>query len=346
MSAMLLTGHGGYEMLVYRQDVPVPLPRTGEVLIKVGAAGLNNTDINTRIGWYAQAKEGDDGGGPTQGGWRGAIGFPRIQGADVCGTIVAAGKDVVPDRIGERVIVQACLQSLRQGTRDFWLGSEIDGGFAQFTCVPALDAHTINSPFSDAELATFPCAYATAENLLGRSGVKAGDRVLITGASGGVGSAAIQLAQQRGAEIIAVASASWADRLKTLGAVKVVPRGEALLSHIAANSIDVVIDVVGGATWPELLDILRPKGRYAVSGAVAGPTVSLDLRKLYLKDLTFFGCTSQDTGVFERLVRALESGQVHPVLGKTFPLSELAHAQQDFLSKTQFGKLVVIPPHV
>jgi len=252
----------------------------------------------------------------------------------------------VPDRIGERVIVQACLQSLRQGTRDFWLGSEIDGGFAQFTRVPALDAHTIKSPFSDAELATFPCAYATAENLLGRSGVKAGERVLITGASGGVGSAGIQLAQQRGAEIIAVASASWADRLKALGASKVVPRGEALLSHIGANSIDVVIDVVGGATWPELLDILRPKGRYAVSGAVAGPTVSLDLRKLYLKDLTFFGCTSQDTGVFERLVRALESGQVHPVLAKTFPLSELAHAQQDFLSKTQFGKLVVIPPHV
>jgi len=228
--------------------------------------------------------------------------------------------------------------------RDSWLGSEVDGGFAQFTCVPALDAHAIESNLSDAELATFPCAYATAENLLGRSGVAAGERVLITGASGGVGAACIQLARRRGAEIVAVASPSRADILKDLGASQVVPRGEPLSSHVEPGSIDAVVDVVGGASWPELLDALRPRGRYAVSGAIAGPIVSLDLRKLYLKDLILLGCTSQDAGVFERLIHALESGEIRPLLAGTYPLSALVRAQQDFLARAQFGKLVVLPP--
>ncbi|WP_307434414.1 alcohol dehydrogenase family protein [Labrys monachus] len=343
MTAMVLTGHGDYDKLAYRHDVPVPRPRAGEVLIRVGAAGLNNTDINTRIGWYAPAGVGVD-TPPREGGWNGAIGFPRIQGADVCGTIVAAGAGVQAGRIGERVIVQPCLRSLRQGRRDAWLGSEVDGGFAQFTCVPAPDAYRIESPLSDAELATFPCAYATAENLLGRSGVAAGERVLITGASGGVGAACVQLARRRGAEVIAVASGRHADRLEALGAARLVPRGAALASHVPPDSVDAVIDVVGGPSWPDLLDVLRPRGRYAVSGAVAGPIVSLDLRKLYLKDLCFFGCTSQDDGVFERLVGALESGDIRPLLAAAYPLSELARAQQDFLARAQFGKLVVVPP--
>ncbi len=337
MAAMLLTGHGGPEMLVYRTDVPVPRPGLGEVLVRVGAAGINNTDINTRLGWYAA-------GGSDAGGWAGAIAFPRIQGADVCGRIAAVGPGVAPTRLGERVLVQSCLCSLRQGTQDVWLGSERDGGFAQFVAVPSADAYAIDSALSDAELASFPCAYGTAQNLLTRAGVTAGERVLITGASGGVGSAAVQLAVRRGAEVLALAAAEKLPDCAALGASGLIARNTALTASIPINSIDAVIDVVGGSAWPELLDILKPRGRYAVSGAIAGPLVTLDLRKLYLKDLTFLGCTAQDSEGFRALIRTIEANAIRPRVAKTYPLADLIDAQQDFLAKKHTGKLVAIPP--
>lgn len=343
MTAMVLTGHGGYEQLTYRTDFPRPSPRAGEVLIRVGAAGINNTDINTRIGWYSDSAAED--GSVTDGSWTGeALGFPRIQGADVCGRVVALGQGVDPARLGQRVLVQACLVSLRRGLLDVWLGSERDGGFAQYVSVPSADAHRINSALSDAELASLPCSYATAENLLTRSGVKVDDRVLITGATGGVGSAAVQLAKRRGAEVLAVVSSQKMADCAVLGADRLISRDQPLLGAVGENTVDVVIDVVGGEAWPDLLEVLRPRGRYAVSGAVAGPMVSLDLRKLYLKDLTLYGCTAQDEGVFEALIGYIERGEIKPLLAQTYPLSDLVQAQKDFLSKRHIGKLVVIPP--
>lgn len=343
MSAMVLTGHGGYEQLTYRTDFPRPSPPAGEVLIRVGAAGINNTDINTRIGWYSDSAAED--GSVTDGSWTGeALGFPRIQGADVCGRVVALGQGVDPARLGQRVLVQACLVSLRRGLLDVWLGSERDGGFAQYVSVPSADAHRINSALSDAELASLPCSYATAENLLTRSGVKAGERVLITGATGGVGSAAVQLAKRRGAEVLAVVSPQKIADCAVLGADRLISRDQPLLGAVGENTIDVVIDVVGGEAWPDLLEVLRPRGRYAVSGAIAGPMVSLDLRKVYLKDLTLHGCTAQDEGVFEALIGYIERGEIKPLLAQTYPLLDLVQAQKDFLTKRHIGKLVVIPP--
>ena len=341
MTAMVLVGHGGYDRLHYRTDMPLPQAGDGEVLVKVGAAGVNNTDINTRIGWYAEQPAD----AVVEGSWTGeALGFPRIQGADVCGRIVAVGAGVPVSRIGERVILQACLVSLRRGLTDLWLGSERDGGFAQYVCAPSLDAYGIHSPLTDAELATFPCSYATAENLLSRSGVAAGERVLITGATGGVGSAAVQLAKRRGAEVLAVVSPHKMADCAALGADRLIRRDAPLLEAVGRDSVEVVIDVVGGEGWPDLLNVLRPRGRYAVSGAIAGAMVSLDLRKLYLKDLTFFGCTAQDEGVFEALVGYIERGEIRPLLARTYPLSELVQAQKDFEAKAHVGKLVVIPP--
>jgi NADPH:quinone reductase-like Zn-dependent oxidoreductase len=334
MTAMLLTGHGGDDKLAYRTDVPVPRPTSGEVLIRVGAAGVNNTDIATRLGWYARTEGGD-------GGWRGGIAFPRIQGADVCGTIVATGDGVAASRIGERVLVQPCLRSLRADGRDPWLGSERDGGFAQYVTAPAADTWRIDSTLSDAELASFPCSYATAENLLTRAGVVAGERVLITGASGGVGSAAVQLAVRRRAHVVAVAAAAKAAACLALGASRVIGRD----AELPADSFDVVIDVVGGTAFAGLLDVLKPRGRYATSGAIAGALVALDLRALYLNDLTLFGCTAQDDGVFAALIGYIERREIRPLLARTFPLMELAAAQRDFAAKRHVGKLVVIPPH-
>lgn len=352
MHAVLLLGHGGPEMLAYRTDVPVPAVGPGDVLIAVRAAALNNTDINTRIGWYA-ASFGEPAAdaapsvatGPTDGSWSGgAIAFPRIQGADVCGEIVAVGDGVAPERIGERVIVSSCLRSLRRDGRDAWLGSERDGGFAQFVSVPAADSHRVRSELSDVQLAAAPCSYGTAENLLHRSRVGSGERVLITGASGGVGSAAVQLARRRGADVIAVADRRKAPVVRALGASTVVPRDADLVETVGRERVDVVIDLVGGPRWPDLLAVLRTGGRYAVSGAIGGPLVELDLRTLYLKDLSLIGCTSWEDGVFEALVRYLERGEIVPTVAATYPLDRIAEAQRDFEAKRHVGKIVLLVP--
>lgn len=356
MAAVLLTGHGGFDKLEYREDVPVPVPGSSEVLIRVAAAAVNNTDINTRIGWYSRGVSSgtndgaDHGFTPAvddDGGWSGkSLAFPLIQGADVCGYIVGAGDQVDPARIGERVIVR----NLMRTPCDFRLfecwtfGSECDGGFAQYTKAPSIEAYKVETGLSDVELSAVSCACSTAENLLYRSGVTSGDRVLITGASGGVGSAAVQLAGIRGAEVIAVAAASKLDAVKALGAEQVILRDADPVSVLGNETIDVVIDLVGGEKWVKLLDLLKRGGRYAVAGAIAGPMVQLDLRTLYLKDLTFFGCTFQEDAVFKNLVRYVEQGRLKPVVAKTYPLKEIVKAQQDFIKKTYFGKLVLIPP--
>ena len=343
MAAVLLTGHGGYEQLQYREDVPVPSPAPGEVLIRIGAAGINNTDLNTRTGWYAKAT--DDDALVESGAWTGeALRFPRIQGADVCGRIVALGEGVDRARLGRRVLVQPCLTSLRQNGQDIWLGSERDGGFAQYTTSPAADAFDIDSPLTDVKLASFPCAYGTAENLLTRAGVAKGETVLITGATGGVGSAAVQLAARRGARALAVVSRSKLEACKVLPAERLIAREDGLASQVAKDSVDVVIDLVGGPDWPAVIDTLRPRGRYAVSGAIGGPLVQLDLRTLYLKDLTLLGCTAQSAEVFRALIGHIERGEVRPLVAATYPLMDLARAQEDFAAKRHIGKLVVIPP--
>ena len=210
MHGVQLTGHGDQKMLTYRTDLPIPIPTATQVLIKVGAAGINNTDINTRLGWYAKANATDD-----NTAWTGqAFQFPRIQGADVCGTIVVVGKKVSPDRIGERILVNPCLFTFdgKQLDRPWYFGSECDGGFASYTVVEAQNACAIKSNYSDLELASFPCSYSTAENMLTRAKVNANDTILITGASGGVGSAALQLAKARGAKVIAQTTAAKKSR--------------------------------------------------------------------------------------------------------------------------------------
>jgi NADPH:quinone reductase-like Zn-dependent oxidoreductase len=355
MSAVYLTAHGGIETLQYREDVPVPKPGPAEVLIRVGAAGVNNTDINTRIGWYSKkvtdaTNAGGSGGfeevDDDDATWSGVpMEFPRIQGADCCGVIVAVGEGVDETRIGERVIVRNMLRSyVDYRPFECWtLGSECDGAFAQYTRAPSRESFRIECDWSDAELASIPCAYSTAENMLHRAAV-GNERVLVTGASGGVGSAAVQLAKRRGAHVIAIASATKMDALRALGADRVVDRTDDLVAAMGADSVDVVVDLVAGDSWPSLLEVLRRGGRYVTAGAIAGPLVELDVRTLYLKDLTLFGCTFQDDIVFENLVAYIERSEIQPLVAKTFPLAEIGKAQQVFLKKKFTGKLVLIPP--
>ncbi len=352
MAAVLLTGHGGPDKLEYREDVPTPEPGRDEVLIRVAAAGVNNTDINTRIGWYSKKVSGatNDSGAAAideaDASWSGTpMRFPRIQGADCCGRIVAAGEAVDDGRIGERVIVRNMLRTpVAWRPFECWtLGSECDGAFAQYVVAPARETHAIDCDWTDAELASIPCAWSTAENLLERSNVGA-ERVLVTGASGGVGSAAVQLAARRGAHVVAVASAAKADAVRALGAARVIGRDADPVAALGRDCVDVVIDVVAGATWPGLLDILRRGGRYATAGAIGGPMVELDLRTLYLKDLTLIGCTFQEDAVFANLVRYIEAGEIRPLVSATYPLREIAAAQRAFQDKAFTGKLVLLPP--
>lgn len=348
MEAVLLTGNGGFECLSHRTDVPVPKPGPGEVLIRVGACGVNNTDINTRTAWYSKSVTAatEAGGGEgfaeakTEGsGWTGALPqFPRIQGADAAGRIAAVGEGVDPARLGQRVLVEPVFRGASRFEATYF-GSEADGAFAQYARVPASHAHAIEAALSDADLASFPCAYSAAENMLTRTALAAGERVLITGASGGVGSAAVQLAKRRGADVTALASAEKAEGVRALGASRVEPRD----ARFASETYDVVIDVAGGAGFPALLDALKRGGRYGVAGAISGPIAELDLRTLYLKDLTLYGCTILEPEVFPNLVGYIERGEIRPLVAATYPLSQIVTAQRAFLTKQHIGKIVLIP---
>ncbi|MBK0400044.1 alcohol dehydrogenase family protein [Limibaculum sp. M0105] len=348
MHGMVLTGHGGLDKLEWREDLPVPRPAAGEVLIRVGASAVNNTDINTRTGWYSKSVRGDTASGAGQGygaaadadgSWSGtALAFPRIQGADCCGVLVATGEGVPAARIGERVMVRAIQSPATDGsdlpTATF--GSERDGGFAQYTTAAAQDAVAVRSELTDAELASFPCAFSTAEGMIQRAGLGA-ERVLITGASGGVGSAAIQLAKRRGAHVTALTSAGKADDLRALGADATLERDAAYPRH----AFDLVLDLVGGPRWEDMIEASRNGGRYVTAGAIAGPIVELDLRTLYLRDLSFFGCTHQPANVFTDLVRYIEAGEIRPVVAATYPLRKLRAAQEAFLTKSHVGKIAI-----
>lgn len=353
MHAMVTRGHGGLEQLEFHEDWPRPDPGAGEVLVKVGACGLNNTDINTRAGWYSKsvtaattgeghAEVGED---PSWGG--NAIGFPRIQGADACGRIVAVGAGVAAARIGERIITDNWLRDPEEPlnkTKVGYFGSERDGGFAQFCTLPSATALAVDAPLTDAELATFSCSYSTAEGMLSRANVTADDTVLVPGASGGVGSGLVQLAKLRGARVIAMAADAKHDAVRALGADRLLPRTQENLAHVLADeTVTVVADVVGGSGFGPAIEVLERGGRYTCSGAIAGPIVDFDLRTFYLNDLTFTGSTIIDLDVMPRLIGYIESGKVRPVLAATYPLRELRVAQEAFLAKKHTGNIAVIP---
>jgi len=225
-----------------------------------------------------------------------------------------------------------------------WMGSDFDGAFAQFVSVPASEVFAVECDLSDAELGAIPCAYGTAENMLHRAGVSRGEHVVVTGASGGVGSAAVQLAKVRGATVTAVAARTKAEQVRALGADTVVDRDSGILATIGEQTADVIVDNVSGPAFGDLIAVLNRGGRYVSSGAIAGPMVAFDKRTFYLRDLTMIGCTAWDEPVFPALVSRLERGEVRPLVAKTFPLAAIADAQAEFLDKRRAGKFVIIPP--
>ena len=353
MKAVVTIGNGGYDKLVYR-DVPIPVPGPGEILIKVLAAGVNNTEINTRLGWYsssintsteaAAAAAEREVTAKSDGGWNKPTPFPFIQGTDCCGRVVLAHDGQDEHLVGRRVLVRACMRPNGfDSPENIWMASDFDGAFAEFVKVPASEAFPVNCNWSDAELATIPCAYGTAENMLNRAKLNAGEAVLVTGASGGVGSAAIQLARRRGARVIAMTSRDKVAAVKELGCDTVLERSQSAISFLGDSSIDLVVDNVAGPQFNELPKLLRRGGRYVSSGAIGGPIVSFDMRDFYLKDLTFIGCTAWDEPVFPNLISYIERSEIRPLLAGIFPLEKIADAQRTFLHKQHVGNLVIVP---
>jgi NADPH:quinone reductase-like Zn-dependent oxidoreductase len=356
MRAFVLTGHGDMDKLVFHDNWPVPDPGQGEVLIRVHACGLNNTDVNTRTAWYSKSVNENTTGSAFDSAededatWGGAaITFPRIQGADIAGSVVAVGEGADSALIGKRVMVDTWLRDWDDPMnlkKCGYFGSESDGGFAEYTKVDQRNVHPLECDLSDAELATFATSSITAENMLNRANVSAGDTVLIPGASGGVGSALIQLANRRDAMTIAMASEDKHSQLANTNPTAILPRSPANLKAAlkdvtGRDTVSVVADVVGGNMWPALIDALERSGRYTCAGAIAGPIVEMDLRTFYLRDLTFTGATVVPPGVFADLVGYIERGEIRPILAATYPLEELHAAQQAFIEKKHIGNIVL-----
>jgi alcohol dehydrogenase len=324
-------------------------------LLQVLAAGVNNTEINTRLGWYSSSvttateafATAQDARPETKadGGWNAATPFPLIQGTDCCGRVVRAGSPHDQGLVGRRCLVRPCMRPHGFGVMEnVWMASDFDGAFAQFVKVPASEVFPVNTDWSDVELATSPCAYGTAENMLHRAKVGAADKVFVTGASGGVGSAAVQLAKCRGATVVAATPADKVTQVKALGADAVVGRGATALEQLGEESIDVVVDNVAGEDFGRWLKLLRHGGRYVSSGAIAGPLVQFDMRDFYLKDLALIGCTARDEPVFPALISYIERKAIRPLVAAVFPLQDIAEAQRQFLKKAHVGKFVLVPP--
>jgi NADPH:quinone reductase-like Zn-dependent oxidoreductase len=346
MDAAVLTDHGGPDRLEVRKDVDDPLPQPGEVLVQVAASSVNNTDIWSREGAYGTATDPD-----ALAGWRGVpLDFPRIQGGDIAGRIVAEG-DGVTGLLGTRVVVD-CVAGYDSDRRDAspvsLFGSERDGGFAGLVAVPADRVHDMTgSPLSDEELACLPIAYGTAMGMLQRGDVRAGETVVVTGASGGVGLAVVQLAHALGAEVVAVTSGDKAPDVLAAGAHHVADRraGEVhqQVEQIAGGHVGAVLDVVGGPDFTGWSGLLDSGGRLVVVGAIAGPLVTVDLRQLYLDQRRIIGSTMHTPAHFDRLVDLARTGAVKPVVAETYALSDIRQAQQDFTAKGFVGKLVLRP---
>ncbi|WP_447956030.1 alcohol dehydrogenase catalytic domain-containing protein [Vreelandella sp. EE7] len=361
MAAMLLTGHGDVDKLEYREDVATPAPGPGQVLVRVTATAKNNTDRKAREGLYpTKGKEEVTsfamGGAPT-------LGFPRIQGADVAGRVVAVGEGVDASRIGERGLLDFNLYADERGdinlTPDYY-GHGADGGFAEYVALPSDQFYHIpNEKLGDAELASMGmCSYQTAYHMMTAANVRAGERVLVSGASGGVGTALIQLCRIVGAIPFAVSQPDKADALIALGAEAVIDRGdlasfvERVLEATQGANIDAVMDLVGGQMTDLFIDTMigdmqarTAYPRLSIAGASGGNVSEIMWTRIYLYQVQIFGVSHGTREEAAQLMAWIKSGELKPVLHAAFKLSRLHDAERYFMNRASsyLGKIVIVP---
>ena len=361
MAAMRLVGHGDVDRLVYDETVPTPRPGTGEVLVKVTATAKNNTDRKAREGLYPTKDQGDVtsfamGGSPT-------LTFPRIQGADIVGRVVATGDGVEASRLGERGLLDFNLYA--DARRDInltpdYYGHGADGGFAEYVAVPSDQFHSVpNAELADAELAAMGmCSYQTAYHMMTAAGVTSGERVLVTGASGGVGTALIQLCRVVGAIPYALSQPDKADALIELGAEAVLDRSdmsdfeERVKAVTGGAPLDAVMDLVGGEMTDRFIDAMifdmsarSTYPRLSIAGASGGNVSEVMWTRIYLYQVQIFGVSHGTREEAEQLVEWIRGGQLRPVLHAAFRLSDLHAAERYFVNRGShyLGKIVIVP---
>ncbi|ODM30338.1 alcohol dehydrogenase [Marinobacter adhaerens] len=359
MKAMVLTGHGDVDKLEY-QDVSVPAPGPGEVLVRVTATAKNNTDRKAREGLYP-TKKGEMtsfqmGGKPT-------LTFPRIQGADIAGRVAAVGEGVDESRIGERGLLDFNIYA--NDRRDInltpdYFGHGADGGYAEYVALPSDQFHHIpNAELSDAEVASMGmCSYQTAMHMLTSANIKAGERVLVTGASGGVGTALIQLCRIMGAIPYALSKQDKAAALLELGAEAVLDRSDmdSFVDRVKAETggkpIDAVMDLVGGEMTDVFIDTMifdmnarSTYPRLSIAGASGGNISEILWTRIYLYQVQIFGVSHGIREEAEQLMAWIRGGQLKPVLHGAFRLSDLHRAEEYFVNRgsNYLGKIVIVP---
>ncbi|SDX42257.1 zinc-binding dehydrogenase [Salimicrobium album] len=345
MKAVQVTGYGDVDKLEVR-EVPVPEPGKGEVLVKIKACAINNTEIWMREGAYGSGGES---------GWRPeGVDFPRIPGSDITGEIVALGSDVPQSMDGRNVVLFPFTSSGEEGEEHFsddmsFIGSEYDGGYAEYVVWPAHLCYDM--PLADhIESSVFTVSGLTGWHMVNQIQAKPGETVVVTGATGGVGSLNVQIAANVfGAKVIAIVGDLDAEqRMKELGASFVFSyKSESLATDILeANGgpVDAVLDVVGDALFDVSLEVLKKGGKFCISGSAGGQKTNFDFRTLYLKHITMYGSVLGTRQEFEQMLKAISERKIRPVIEKTFPLEHAGDAQKYFKEKGKVGKIVLLPP--
>jgi NADPH:quinone reductase-like Zn-dependent oxidoreductase len=342
MKALLFYAHGGIDQLRYA-SAPEPVTGPGEALIEVKAAALNHLDLWVRAGIPGLK-----------------LALPHIGGSDIAGVVAAVGEEVDPAWIGRRVVVnpslscggcEYCLAGQQCLCPRFRvLGEHTPGGLADYAVAPAANLRAIPDGFPFAEAAAVPLVYQTAwRALMSQARLRAGERVLILGAGGGVASAAIQIAKLAGAYVYAATSTPEKERRAIeLGADETINYREADFSQevwrrTGKRGVEVVLENVGPATWAGSVRALRKGGRLVTFGATTGRFAQTDLNLLYWNQVSLIGSTMANHAEFSAVIDLVFQHRLRPVIDRVMPLSEGAEAQRILEAGEQFGKIVLEP---
>jgi NADPH:quinone reductase-like Zn-dependent oxidoreductase len=341
MRAAIFEEHGGPEVVQVRDDVPTPEPGAGEVRLRVGASGMNHLDLWVRRGLPIETV------------------MPHIGGSDIAGTVDALGEGVDGWSTGNRVIVNPSLwcgecEWCRAGEEPLCeeyriLGEHTQGGFAEYAVVPARNLYRLPDDVTFETAAAAPLVFLTAwRGLVTRARLKAGDTVLVTGGSGGVATAAIQIAKAVGARVYAVTSSPWVERVRALGADVVYDRNEVDYSKeiwkaTEKRGVDIVFDSVGESTFARNVRALARLGRLVVYGATTGPTAEADIRLVFWKQLEILGTTMSNQAEFREVMDRVFRGELKPVVDVAWPLDRAADAHARLEAGEAFGNIVLVP---
>lgn len=342
MRAVFFKEHGGIEKLEYGY-LPEPSVGSGEILVRVKACALNHLDIWTRQGMPGVK-----------------IPLPHILGCDIAGEVVKLGPHARGISVGKKVVIAPGISCGRcHFCRSGWdslceqykiIGFQVDGGYAEYVKAPAKNLIPISKRWTFEEWAAVPLVFLTAWHMLiTRAGLKKGESVLIHAAGSGVGSAAIQIAKYVGARVLTtVGSDEKIKRARALGADEVINYEKNDFSvevkRLTRNrGADVVFEHIGPTTFQKSLAALARKGRLVTCGVTSGPMVVMDLRFLFVRQLSLFGSYMGGMKELRTVIRLLHKGKLRPVVDKIFPLREAKEAHARMLDRRNFGKIVLIP---